>query len=120
VYRLRPASECSGYVLSSQVLPADDGRGLRIAGYAWDNRLNRPARAILATVDGRISGFGSTLAIPMSFPGANQRVDPARFGWVAFVRDAHSTSSVQLYAAVGKNRLDVCPFAQASFQAPTW
>jgi len=120
VYRLRPAGECSGYVSSSQVLPADDGRGLRITGYAWDRQLNRPARVIVAAVDGRISGFGSTLAISMSFPTTGRQLDPVRFGWVAFVRDANSASSVELYAVVGNNKLDVCPFAKASFQAPTW
>jgi hypothetical protein len=120
MYRIRPASECSGYVSSSQVVPADDGRGLRMTGYAWDNRQNRPARTIVATVDGRISGLGSTLAIPMSFPATSQQADPARFGWIAFVHDMYATSSVELYAVVGKDSLDVCPFAQASFQPPTW
>jgi hypothetical protein len=120
MYRIRPASECSGYVSSSQVVSADDGQGLRMTGYAWDNRLNRPARTIVATVDGRISGLGSTLAIPMSFPATSQQADPARFGWIAFVHDMYATSSVELYAVVGKDSLDVCPFAQASFQPPTW
>ena len=115
VYRLRPAGDCSGYVSSSQVLPDQDGRGLRVTGYAWDRGLNRPASAIVATVDGRISGFGSTLAIPMSFPTASQQAGPMRFGWIAFVRDMHSASSVQLYAVVGNDNVDVCPFAQASF-----
>jgi hypothetical protein len=114
VYRLRPAGECSGYVSSLQVLPADDGRGLRITGYAWDRQLNRPARTIVAAVDGRINGFGSTLAISMSFPTAGRQVYPARFSWIAFVRDAHSTGSVELYAVVGASNLDVCPFAEAS------
>lgn len=115
VYRLRPASECSGYLSSSQVLPAEGGRGLRMTGYAWDTELKRPARAVVAAVEGRISGFGSTLAIPMSFPTTSQRTNPARFGWIAFVRDVHPAGSIELYALVGKNNLDVCPFAQASF-----
>jgi hypothetical protein len=51
----------------------------------------------------------------MSFPTTSQRTDPARFGWIAFVRDVHPAGSIELYALVGKNNLDVCPFAQASF-----
>ncbi len=115
VYRLRPASACSGYVSSSQVLPADDGRGLHMTGYAWDQELNRPARVVVAAVDGHISGFGSTIAIPMSFPTTAKQADPARFGWIAFVRDAHLPGKVELYTVVGNNKLDVCPFAEASF-----
>jgi hypothetical protein len=86
-----------------------------MTGYAWDTELKRPARAVVAAVEGRISGFGSTLAIPMSFPTTSQRTNPARFGWIAFVRDVHPAGSIELYALVGKNNLDVCPFAQASF-----
>jgi hypothetical protein len=114
VYRFGPAGECSGYVSSSQVLPADDGQGLRMTGYAWDKRLNRPARVIVAIVDGRISGFGSTIAIPLSFSTAGQQADPARFGWIAFVRDVSPASEIELYALVGKKDGEACLFAKAS------
>ena len=119
VYRLRPAAECSGYASRPQALPADGGQGLRITGYAWDTELGRPARTIVAVEDGRISGFGSTVAIARSWT-AGRQADPAHFGWIALVRDAHSTSSVELYAVVGNNNVDVCPFAKASLEAPTW
>jgi hypothetical protein len=112
-YRLRPSSECSGYVSSTQVLPADGDQGLRMTGYAWDKQLNRPAREIVAVVNGRISGLGSNVSIPLFSSAAGPNSAPAHFGWIAFVRDM-PTAKVELYAVAGNNSRDICPFAVAS------
>ncbi len=110
VFRSAAANACSGYLSSSQVLPADGGQGLRLTGYAWDRELHRPAREVVAVADGRISGFGSNVSIPLSSSNAGPRADPTRFGWIAFVREAHPASAVELYAIVG-SRKQACLFA---------
>lgn len=114
VYGLRPGSGCAGYVTSSQVLPAEQGQGLRLTGFAWDRELHRPARAIVAVVDGRISGVGASVSIPLNSAAATPSSDATRFGWLTFVGDMHPATMSELYAVVGKNAAEVCPFAQTS------
>jgi hypothetical protein len=111
VYRISPASVCSGYVSRARALPSADGHGLRITGDAWDDELSRPAQDIVAAQDGRIAGFGSNIAIPLTAKGAGWRSDPSKFGWVTFVR-GNGSSKVQLFAVI-KNGA-ACPFAEMS------
>ena len=110
-YRVSPAGVCSGYVSTTQVVPSENGHGLRLAGYAWDDELKRPARDIIAVQDGRIAGFGSNVAISLTSKGAGPHSDPSQFGWVTFVRD-NGSGKVQLFA-VTKNGA-ACPFAEIS------
>jgi hypothetical protein len=111
VYRVSAAGDCSGYVSSKQVLPSDDGHGLRLTGYAWDGELRRPARDIVAVVDGRVAGFGVNVAIPLTSKNAGPQSDPSQFGWVTFVRDRGS-GKVRLFAVTKGGA--VCPFAEIS------
>ena len=112
-YRTTPVTNCSGYISSMQALPADGGLVLRAAGFAWDSTLKRPARDIVAVSDGRISGFGSSVTIPLTSAGASQQPNPSQNGWVAFVRRNNTAGKVQLYAVVEKGAA-VCPFAEIS------
>jgi hypothetical protein len=111
VYRVSAAGDCSGYVSSKQVLPSDDGHGLRLTGYAWDSELCRPARDIVAVSGGRIAGFGSNVAILLTSKNAGPQSDPSQFGWVTFVRD-HDSGKVQLFAVTEGG--GACPFAEIS------
>ncbi len=111
VYKLQDANECSGYVSSSQVLPADDGNGLRLRGYAWDRQHSRPAREIVAVGDGRIEGFGESVSIPLTSAALDLDSDAARFGWLAFVRNVSPPTRIELYAVTGKHSAYVCRFA---------
>ena len=113
-YRMRPATDCSGYISSTEVLPADDGEGLRITGFAWDKLSNRPTRNLVAVTDDRIVGYGSSVSIPQDSSAATPESDPARFGWVAYVRHVPPSSQIQLYAVVGKDSADACLVAEAN------
>lgn len=111
LYGVSPAGDCSGYVSSMQVLPSEYGHGLRLTGYAWDDKSKRPARDIIAVQDGRIAGFGSNVAISLTSKAAGPQSDPSQFGWVMFVRD-NGSGKVQLFV-VTKND-GACPFAEIS------
>ena len=111
-YRLGPSRDCSGYVSSMQALPAHDGTGLRVTGFAWDNRRNRPARDIVAVAGDRIAGFGSSVSIPLNASVARRNSDPARYGWLALVRKV-SPGKIKLYA-ITANSPEACPFAEVS------
>lgn len=113
-YRVAPATDCSGYISSTQILPADDGQGLRIAGYAWNKRLNRPARDIVAVTNDRIIGYGTSVSILQDATAAMPDSDPARFGWIAYVHHLPSPSQIQLYAVVGRKSDEVCLVAEAT------
>jgi len=110
-YRVSPASVCSGHISTTQVLPSENGHGLRLTGYAWDDELKQPARDIVAVTAGRITGFGSNVAIPLTSKGAGPHSDPSQFGWVTFVRD-NGSGKIHLFA-VTKNGA-ACPFAEIS------
>jgi hypothetical protein len=112
VYRLLPPEECSGHVASVQRLPTTNGEGLRITGYGWNRARSKPVTQVIAVVDGRISGFGSTIMIPLERAKLGPEADPKRFGWVGYVRDASSTSRVKLYAVLDRNPGSACPFAE--------
>jgi len=113
VYRVATPDQCWGFVSSSQTLPADDDEGLRLTGYAWDGRRRRPARDVVATVDGRISGLGTSVTIPLKSHGDGIHADASRQGWIAFVRSSSfmGEARVQLYTLVGKSQRAACPFA---------
>lgn len=112
VYRTGPSSACSGYISSTQMVPAENGHGLRLTGAAWDVESRRPARNIVAVTDGRVSGFGSNVAIPLTSTLAGPQADPSRFGWVTFVHANGSPAKIQLLAVIKSNT--VCPFAEIS------
>jgi hypothetical protein len=110
-YHVAADEECSGSVSSVQVMPAVSGQGYRITGFAWDTVLQRPARDLVATVDGRIAGFGSNVAIPLTLVKAGRDADPARFGFVIFVGNARAADGIDLYAVAGRSPAEVCRFA---------
>ena len=112
-YRLGAPGDCSGSVSLTEVMHMDGGSGLRLTGFAWDNRRNRPARDIIAVTNDRITGFGANVSIPLNASAARPNSDPARFGWLAFVRDV-PPGKVKLYAVVGARSREVCPFAEVS------
>ncbi len=111
-YRLRPKGDCSGFISSSQVLPADSGPGVRVTGYALDRESQRPVRDVLAVIDGRISGFGTNVSLTSDRFGVP--ADLARNGWIAFVRDTDRSGKVEFYAIEGKHGSSVCPFVEIS------
>ncbi len=113
VYHIRPASACSGYISTAQVLPGESGHDLRLTGYAWDGELHRPARDIVAVANGRIVGFGSNVAIPLTSKNAGPQSNPAQFGWVTFVRTVGPANKLQLFALTGETDT-ACPFAEIS------
>src|SRR5579871_295597 len=51
-YRAVPADRCSGYVTSSQSVPADEGQAQRLAGFAYDRERKMPVREVLAASNG--------------------------------------------------------------------
>jgi hypothetical protein len=112
VYNQRAADECSGYVASSQALTSDGGEGLRLTGFAWDREANRPARDIVATVDGRIAGYGTNVAIPLTSRSPGLNADPTRYGFVAFVGKVDRGSKIDLLAVIDRNQRSVCRFAE--------
>ncbi len=112
-YRVRPAADCSGYISSTQILPAADGEGLRITGYGWDKLSNRPARDIVAVTNDRIIGYGLSVSI-LQDSSAGPDSDPARFGWIAYVRHMPHSGGIQIYAVVGRKSDDVCLLAEAT------
>lgn len=111
-YHVTDAGACSGSVTSSQVLPSDRGRGLKLTGYAWDRQMGKPAQDIVAAEGGRITGFGTGVVIPYFTARPKAGEDPSRFGWIAFLGEF--SGRIQLYAVTGKNHSDACPFAVVS------
>jgi hypothetical protein len=86
---------CVGYVDGAEALPSDRHQGLRVRGWAWDDRDRETADAIVITnQDGRIVGTARTLHrrddVSRALPG---RVLTPWVGWRGFV-------------AVGEARLD--------------
>lgn len=105
LFRVAPATECSGYLSDAQSV----GDGLRVRGFAFDNVSKRPARRIIATTSGVISGFGTNVSIPLSLEHAGANAGPARFGWVAFVNQRQE-GPIEFYAILENGR--ACPFAR--------
>ena len=111
-YRIVSDSACLGRILSSKIMPADNGQGLRLNGYAWDGETQKPVRELVATVDNRIVGFGTTTVIPFF---TRRPVPPAyasRFNWTAFA--STSTGKAEIYSVVGEKQEEVCRIPEIS------
>jgi hypothetical protein len=106
-YHVGPASACTGSIASSEALPARDGQGVQLAGYAWDRKTRKPARDIVAALDGRVTGFGTSVVIPLTMHRAVSEAEASQFGWIAFA--GNSANKIQLYAVVGEDQSEVCP-----------
>ncbi len=109
-----PATECFGALTSEKILPTEEGQAMRLNGFAWDRQANRPARDIVAAVDGRIAGFGTNVAIPLTLRRAGLNADPTRYGFVAFVGKVERGTKIDLFAVIGRNQRSVCHFAEVS------
>jgi predicted secreted protein len=117
IYRVVPADRCSGYVTSSQAVAADQGQAWRVSGFAYDRERKMPAREVLAASGGQISGFGTSVTIPVPAGKFGPDADPERAGWRGWVRPADPTASTELYAVVAKGA-SLCPFATMAAPAP--
>jgi hypothetical protein len=109
-YRVVPATECSGYITTQQHSPGQ-GDVLRITGFAWDQERSRPARDVVAAVDGQVRGFGTNVTIPLRLKKVRSDANPAWFGWIAYVQQVRPGSPVRFYALLGKD--EACPLAAA-------
>ncbi len=107
-YRVIPATQCSGYITTQEPSPIQSDV-VRLAGFAWDHERGRPVREVVAAVDGRISGFGTNVAIPLRLRKVQPDANPAWFGWVAYVDEVRPRSAIQFYAVIDDG--EVCPFA---------
>ncbi len=101
-YHVTAGNACLGAITSSQSLPTNDGQGLRLTGYVWDQEMQEAAADIVATENGRIVGFGTSAVIPFFRTRPKPHEDPSRFGWIAFT--GNSSNQIQLYAVTGKDR----------------
>ncbi|HZP23656.1 MAG TPA: protease inhibitor I42 family protein [Terriglobales bacterium] len=118
-YRAVPADRCSGYVTSSQSVPAEAGQIWRVTGFAYDRERKMPVREVLAAFNGEISGFGTSITIPVRSGTLGPDADPERAGWRGWVRPPGPAETTELYAVVGKGTASVCPFAIMGAPAST-
>ena len=113
-YRVTTPAECTGYVSSIYLIPADDNHAYKLTGFARDAHRETPVRDVLVATDGRVRGFGSNIAIPLTLRHAGPHADASRYGWLAFVGGVAPGHTIHLFAVIGNGARDVCQFATAS------
>lgn len=102
--------ECLGFLEGGMPVDEPSGRGLRLAGWAWDATHHRPAAAIVVTTDGIITGLG---AVGERLPPArfsNSKISSPNIGFYAFVPQPHPGAAVNLYAVLHSNPPSACYF----------
>jgi hypothetical protein len=110
-YREVPSNLCAGAITSSEALPSDGGKGLRITGYAWDRAAQRPVQNFVVVTDDKISGFGVALTVPVDLLREHDPATASRFGWVAYSRGPEAT---KIYALLGAEKQSACLIATVS------
>jgi hypothetical protein len=116
VYQADAMDSCKGHVDGVEPV-ASDSKGVRVWGWAVEQRSGKAVQGILAAVGGRIEGFGIS-----GFP----RPDVARVlrstralnsGWSGYARIAGQSGPIVVYGIVDESRRKLCTVGSAPVPA---
>jgi hypothetical protein len=115
VFRLASPSDCAGMVES--VAPVDETgeRGVRLAGWAWDSKHDRPPSAIVVVTNGIITGLGAVGQWRPNVRTMKPKMSSSYIGFVGFVPKPAAGSLVNVYAVLRDNPAAACYIEARAF-----
>jgi hypothetical protein len=112
VFTVDASDDCVGALESvAPIIDQPSGRpGLRVTGWAWDNKRHQPAAAIVVTTDGVISGLGAAGQWRAAAP-VNTRDSGSHSGYIGYFPAPQPGSGVEVYAILRNHPYVACHFA---------
>jgi len=113
VFPVTPFGDCIGALESVAPIVEPSGPGLRVTGWAWDVKHQRPPSAIVVTTNGIITGVGAVGGwrpdVAALQPGIS--ISKSYAGYIAYLPEPEGISIVNLYAILRGSPPTACRFA---------
>jgi hypothetical protein len=110
-FRLASSDDCVGAVQSAERIGDDAAQDLRITGWAWDRKRQRPPRQIVAAADGVVVGLGAMGDWRPTVRAVHPYLKTSFIGFTGYVKGMKPSAPVTVYAVLDRNQPQVCPIA---------
>ncbi len=111
VFTVSPLGECTGALESVAPIVGPSGAGLRLTGWAWDIKHQRPPSATVVTTNGIITGVGAVGGWRPDLVVTQPEVPKNYTGYIAYLPEPQGISIVNLYAVLRGSPPTACRFA---------
>ncbi len=113
VFPVTSSGDCTGALESVAPIVEPSGPGLRVTGWAWDVKHQRPPSAIVVTTNRIITGVGAVGGwrpdVAAMQPGIS--ISKSYAGYIAYLPEPEGISIVNLYAILRGSPPTACRFA---------
>ena len=111
VFPIISFADCAGALESIEPVGEPSAPGLRVSGWAWDARHQRPPSAIIVTRNGIITGLGAIGRWKPSVAATRPKISPDYIGYVAYLPEPRPISIINFYAILRRSPPTACRFA---------
>jgi hypothetical protein len=111
VFPVTSSGDCTGALESVAPIADPRGPGLRLTGWAWDVKHQRPPSAIVVTTNGIITGIGAVGGWRPDVAATQSEASRSHPGYIAYVSEPSGISIVNLYAILRGSPAAACFFA---------
>jgi len=105
------SDDCTGALESTAPIVDPGGPGLRLTGWAWDVKHQRPPLAIVVTTNGIITGIGAVGGWRPDVAAIQPEASRSHPGYIAYLTEPLGISIVNLYAILQGSPATACQFA---------
>lgn len=109
VLRVVSPDECTG-TLKISVMKGSEAPGWFVSGWAWDRKHHEPAREIVATSEGVITGLAAVGYKPLNTWASDPEIRSSNAGFAGYVRQSNPESVVKVYAILHDRPPSACYF----------
>jgi hypothetical protein len=109
VLRVASPNECRGRL---EFAPLEDSTapGFFVSGWAWDDKHHQPAREVVATTDGIITGLAAVGYKPLNTGASDPAILNSYSGFAGYVRQSKPGAVLKVYAVLRDNPPSACYF----------
>lgn len=110
-FRSASPDECVGAVQSVDPVGGDPSQALKITGWAWDRKHQRPPAQIVAVADDAIVGLGAMGDWRPTLRASHPYLTTSFVGFTGYVKGVKPSAPIKVYAVLDGNRPEACTFA---------
>jgi len=111
VFPVTSSGDCTGAVESVAPIVEPRGPGLRVAGWAWDVKHQRPPSAIVVTTNGIITGIGAVGGWRPGVAPLQPRISSGYIEYIAYHPQIRGITIINLFAILHGSPPTACRFA---------
>ncbi len=110
-FRLVSSEQCVGAMQSVQTVGGGASTALKITGWAWDRKHQRPPPQIVAASNGVIVGLGAVGDWRPNIRAANPYLKTSFVGFTGYVKNVQPAAALSLYAIFDSQPPEACTIA---------